>query len=256
MADELSNRLPWAEAVSCVSLSDASRARAAQRFFDHKRFASQKNFTKRGLVRRLVNVVFDVNLSIIDIAQQIGDEIRGNSDAKALNACVQKIEQLGEEGWHRTAGEDPSATLRCGDLDVQLQPNAFLTNKDGRLLLYAYFRRSPPLSTDAIRALLCLVQLSTTANREFQNARIVVLDCYNDKSYEGSDFQEGEPWIARQMDRVFRTYNEMFRIHLDGSPPSQLEDRRRLTRRPRAIRADRAGFSFTPSRNQLCFQFV
>jgi hypothetical protein len=256
MTENVSNKIPWAEVVSSVSLSDTVRARAAQRFYDNKRFATAKNQNKRKLIRRLVDVVFDRNLSIIDMAQRIADEVKQNSDAKALDACVRKIEQLGQEGWHRTDGECTHLVFQCADLNVQVQPDALLQGQmaGSHLLFYAYFRQSPPLNTDAVRALLCLIRLAARGIKGLHDCRIVILDCYNDRTYEGSDFQEGEPWIARQMERVFSTYNAMYRIHLDGSPPPQVGSTRKLPRRSRTIRAGGSGFSIVPAQNQLCLQ--
>jgi hypothetical protein len=257
MDEQITNRLPWAEAASSVSLSDPMRARAAQRFFTNKRFASSKNQAKRGLIRRLVDVVFDSNLSIIDMAQQIRDEIKENSDAKALNACVDKIEQLGAEGWYRADIEWPSATLHHVDLEIAIYPDAVLKDeKDHFLLLYAYYRKSPPLNTDAIRALLYLIRIFGERCDALEDARIVVLDCYNDKSYEGSDFQGSEPWIKKQIDRVFSTYNATYRSHLDGTPPSQTSINHRPGRKARVVRIGRTDLSRLAPEAQLCLQYV
>jgi hypothetical protein len=255
MVEFSSNKLPWTEVVSCVSLSDKRRAAAAKRFFENKRFANSKNHTKRSLIRRLTHAVFDISLPIIDVAQRITDEIREDSDAKALNACVNKIEELGGEGWRQADVKEAGISFRCVDLEIQLQPHKILVDEVGaQLLLYSYYRQSPPLSTDAIRSLLCLIRLSIATQEIFQEPRIVILDCYKDKSYEGSDFNEAEPWIAKQIDKVLGTFNAMYRIHLDGNPPPQVESLRKPGRRPRAIRANTAGFSIAPIYDQLCLQ--
>jgi hypothetical protein len=254
MADRPTNKLPWAEVVGGISASDTQRARTAQRFFENRRFAKSRNLAKRGLIRRLMNTVFDRNLLIIEIFQKVVAEIRENSDAKALNSCVYKIEELGQEGWRRANTEGSGIRLHSVELEIQLQPDALLENDLGdHLLLYAYFRQSPPLSTDAIRGLLYLVRQS---GKEpiYENARIVVLDCYNDRSYEASDFQEGEPWIAKQMTKVLSTYNVSYRVHLDGNPPGATSVGT-LPRRSRGARAGGAAFSVVPIQNQLCLQF-
>jgi hypothetical protein len=98
MTENVSNKIPWAEVVSSVSLSDTVRARAAQRFYDNKRFATAKNQNKRKLIRRLVDVVFDRNLSIIDMAQRIADEVKRNSDAKALVPLHRDYDSLAGSG--------------------------------------------------------------------------------------------------------------------------------------------------------------
>ena len=255
MVEVPSNKLPWTEVVSCVSLSEKARASTAKRFFENKRFASSKNQTKRGLIRRLTHAVFDVSLPIFDIAQRVAEEIREDSDAKALNSCVNKIEQLGKEGWRHVDGGEAGISLRCLDLDIQLEPDKFLINEAGKLmLLYSYYRQSPPLSTDAIRSLLCLIKLATSKNNHYQDIRVVVLDCYKDRSYENSDFTEGEPWIAKQIDKVLGAFNAMYRIHLDGSPPPPRIDVRKPVRRPRALRGGNSGFSILAPHNQLCLQ--
>ena len=205
-------------------------------------------------MRRITHAMFDISLPIIDVAARIADELREDSDAKALNACVKKIEQLGNEGWRHAETKNAGVSLRCVDLDVQLQPDRVLANDAGsHLFLYSYYRQSPPLSTDAIRALLCLVRLATAKQNFLRESRIVVLDCYKDSSYEGSDFNEAEPWTAKQIDKVLGIFNAMYRIHLDGSPPPQMNTLGK-PRRPRALRADGAAFSAAP-RNQLCLQF-
>jgi hypothetical protein len=147
MVEVPSNKLPWAEVVSCVSLSDKMRATAAKRFFENKRFANNKNQTKRGLIRRLTHAVFDTSPPLIDVAQRIAEEIREDSDAKALNACVIKIEQLGQEGWRHVETGEAGISFRCVDLTVQLQPDKLLVNEAGSLLLlYSYYRQSPPIT--------------------------------------------------------------------------------------------------------------
>jgi hypothetical protein len=126
MIDAPSNRLPWSEVVSCVCLSNKSRATAAKRFFENKRFATSQNQTKRGLMRRLTQAVFDFSLPIADIADRFVEEIREDSDAKALDACVTKIEQLATEGWHHADDREITIAFRCLDLDIQLQPDRLL----------------------------------------------------------------------------------------------------------------------------------
>jgi hypothetical protein len=140
-------------------------------------------------------------------------------------------------------------------LDIQLQPDRLLINDSGSLLLlYTYYRRSPPLNTDAIRSLLCLIRLVTGKQKIFNNVRIVILDCYKDISYENSDFHEDEPWIAKQTDKVLSTFNAAYRIHLGGSPPEPPEFPPNSRRKARAIRSTTMGFSIEQPSNQFCFQ--
>jgi hypothetical protein len=138
MSEPPSNKLPWSEVVSCVSLSEKMRATSAKRFFENKRFASNKNQIKRSLIRRLTHAAFDVSFPIVDIGQRIAEELRENSDAKALSACVKKIEQLCEEGWRYTPTAEASIRFSCVDLDVQLQPDRIYCSMIAALPYYSY----------------------------------------------------------------------------------------------------------------------
>ena len=254
MAERDTNKVPWTEIVSGISATDRQRARSAQRFFEKRRFANNKNLNARGFVKRLTSSVFDRNLSILDIAQRICDEVRENTDAKALNLCVSKIEQLGHEGWCRVSDEK-RVIFHSVQLEIQLQPHTVLEDEHGNfLLLYVYFRRSPPLNTDAIRGLLYLIKQAPQISN-YKDARIVILDCYNDRSFEASDFKENEPWIAKQITKVLSTYNAGYRIHLDGgSPPAAKSST--TSRRTRGGRATSvATFSMRPRENQLSLSF-
>jgi hypothetical protein len=252
MADRPNNRLPWTEVVSGISASSRERVRSARRFFEKRRFAANQNLEKRGFIRSLFDAVFDENVSFIDIAQRVVDEIRGKQEANALNVCVEKVTQLGEEGWFRSSGR-VELVVNSANLQISIHPNEFLENVKGEnLLLYAYFRRSPPLSTDAIRGLLNLIGRSSEA-LIYENARIVILDCYNDRSFEASEFQEGELWISKQINNILSTYNVTFQSHSDGDPPGLGNSYPALTSsvgsRPNA------NFSVTPIQNQLCLPF-
>jgi hypothetical protein len=220
MGEHLSNKVSWSEIVGCISLSDKQIARSAQSYFARPRFVSNKSQTKRNLLRRLLECAFDSNISLFDVCQGIHEEVLQNSDAKAMEACLSKIEELARQGWHRSSESRLPTNLSYAELSVQIEPHQILQRRGQICLLYAYFRKIPPLSTDAIRALLSLTQLCLK-EQPFQGAKIVVLDCYRDKSYEDSDFVTSEPWTAKRIEMVLRRYSTAYRIRLDGSPPAR-----------------------------------
>lgn len=215
MTYHFSNKLLWTELVSCMSLSDKEISRRAQRYFSEDRFVASKSNLKRSLIKRLTQVIFDS--SFIDIAQRISDEIRENSDAKALESCIEKIRELGEEGW--LLKERPNnMVLAWENLAVQLEPHRTLENGDQVCFLYTYHRQSPPLSTDGIRALLYIVR-AFLREQKVNDFRIVVLDCYKDNSYEDSDFESNDKWIAKKIEAVLVRYAAAYQLCFDNDPP-------------------------------------
>ncbi len=251
MTDQVSNKVSWSEIASSVALSNAQISRGAQKHFSATRFVSNASQPKRSLLKRLVETTFDA--SLIDVVQRMADEIRENSDAKAMEACISKMKELADDGWSHWNGEHPNLTLAWSELAVQLTPHAVLTNGERVCVLYAYFRKSPPLSKDAIRALLYLLRQSLQAHEQ-HNFRIVVLDCYKDEAFEGTDFVSTEPWIARRTVDVLTRYAAAYRLYLDNNPPpSSGSDR---VGRPKFLQLDTTGSRKSSDSGQLKLQWV
>jgi hypothetical protein len=255
MADRPRNRIPWTEIAGCVPMPDTERiAGAAQRFFQDKHFAAANTHARRSLITRLLDTAFAGGLPFFEVAQQLIEEIRESSDAKAMACCVSKIEQLRVEGWQEKL-DRTNLRLKSIDLEIQLNPNSFLKNDQGEiLLLYAYFRKKPLLQTDAIRALLHLLN-DPSIKIDNGNIRVVILDCYKDICYEGSDFQGHERWIVNQVVKILSAYNTVYRAHLNGDPPPTTGGRADRYRRPSAG-TSRVQFAISPDAGQLCLGFV
>lgn len=255
MADRPRNKIPWTEIVGCVPVLNTERiAGAAQRFFQDKRFAAANTHARRNLITRLLDTAFAGGLPFFEVAQQLIEEIRESSDARAMASCVNKIERLRQEGWQEKS-DCANLKLRSVDLEIQLNPNSFLRNdRDETLLLYAYFRKKPLLQTDAIRALLYLIN-DPSIEIGGGNTRVVVLDYYKDICYEGSDFQGQERWIVNQVVKILSAYNTVYRAHSDGGPPSTSVDRTVRYRHPLAG-ASGTQFAISPPSGQLCLSFV
>ena len=219
MADSPLDKVKWPEIVSAVALSDPRMTSAATKYFKKYRFAGRKNRGARVFIHNLVNDLFDPNLSIIDAPRRVNDLIQQHSEANAVENCVNKIKDLEKEGWFRTSDNRFDMLVAWSRIRLDLTPSQILARGDERCLLYEYHRKSPPLSTDAIRALLCLVKLFIH-EKSHGDVRIVVLDCYKDKSYEDSDFETGERWIAKQIEKVLDKYDAAYHASADGSPPS------------------------------------
>jgi hypothetical protein len=229
-------------------------AGAAQRFFQDKHFAAANTHARRNLITRLLDTAFAGGLPFFEVAQQLFEEIRESSDARAMACCVNKIEQLRQEGW-QDKSDRANLRLRSVDLEIQLNPNSFLENSRGdNLLLYAYFRKKPLLQTDAIRALLYLLNDPSIEIGD-RNIRVVVLDCYKDICYEGSEFQGHERWIVNQVVKILSAYNTVYRAHLDGDPPSTSVGRT-VRYRHRSARVPGTRLAISPPAGQLCLSFV
>jgi hypothetical protein len=255
MADRPRNKIPWTEIVGCVAVPDTERiAGAAQRFFQDKHFAAANTHARRSLITRLLDTAFAGGLPFFEVAQQLFEEIRESSDARAMACCVSKIEQLRQDGWKEKSGH-ANLKFRSVDLEVQLNPNSFLQNSRGEnLLLYAYFRKKPLLQTDAIRALLHLLN-DPSIEITHENIRVVVLDCYKDICYEGTDFQSQERWIANQVVKILSAYNTVYRAHLDGGPPST-PTRRTVRYHHRSAGSAGTRLAILPPAGQLCLSFA
>jgi hypothetical protein len=255
MADRPRNKISWTEVVGCVAVADTERITgAAQRFFQDRHFAAANTHARRNLITRLLDTAFAGGLPFFEVAQQLIEEIRESSDAKAMACCVNKIERLRQEGWQEKS-DRANLRFRSIDLEIQLNPNSFLENDKGEiLLLYAYFRKQPSLHTDAIRALLYLLN-DPSILIDGENIRVVVLDCYKDLCYEGSDFLGQERWIANQVIKILSAYNTVYRAHPDGSPPPTSVSRR-AGRRHRSLGVTGANFAVSASAGQLSLKFA
>jgi hypothetical protein len=108
--------------------------------------------------------------------------------------------------------------LSWNGLQVQLAPDAALEHDGDTCFLYAYFRRSPALATDGVRALMALTGGLRKRGGPGAN-RIIVLDCFKDAFYESSDFQTGENWITNRISAVMGGYADAFKNQRTASTP-------------------------------------
>jgi hypothetical protein len=219
MPDSVPNKLSWAEIASCISLPEHRISKAAQSFFNKDRFRRSKYQARRSLIRRVSDLFFDSNLSLIDIAEIIYSEIKENADARALENCISKMKGMEKEGWFRCHDVRLNTILTWHNITIHIEPHAILKNGNDICLLYAYFRKSPPLSTDATRALLQLLRI-VLQGQEHEGARIVVLDCYKDESFENCDFDSNERWVERKITKVLDRFAMAYSAAVDSSPPA------------------------------------
>jgi len=253
MADRPSNTLPWPEAVGYIDLPDRTIARAADQFYHKKRFANPKNHTLRSLIRATSGAIFDPNLTMIDRMETVRNIVRSHLDHSSLESCIRNMEDLKEAGWYETISCNNPVTFPRVDLTILLNPNKVLTNNDHKLLLlYEYYRQTPRLHPDGVRALFRMVRLATVGKR-FEEAHIVVLDCFNGRAYNDANFVIHEHHTIDELDRVLSRFNTAYRIHLDGSSPPHSKSMSKSKTRSRSAKADRMGFAGNPLNPQLCF---
>ena len=220
MSQHGAGKVAWTEIVGSIPFSERRLMSTARRYFAPSRFVSAGNQAKRSLIRGLIRTAFDPNLSIVDLGERIEDGIRGSAEAKVLESCIAKIWKLGEEGWHVAGENTADMVLHWDGLQVQLRPEAMLLRAGETCFLYTYFRKTPVLSTDGVRALIALVRALGRCNG-LRVDHVVVLDCFKDAFYESADFEIGETWIANRMGAVIGGYAEAFRSHRAAALPRE-----------------------------------
>ncbi|NYZ11646.1 hypothetical protein HL658_03720 [Azospirillum sp. RWY-5-1] len=215
MGDSVSDLVSWSELVSSAPLSDRQMIAAAHKRFSRSVFRASQTQAKRSFIQRLIELAFDPNVSLLDTAEQLFAIVRSHGEAGALKNCSNYMIKLSECGWYKREYAASDFIISTNGINVKVVPHALLAKDNEEILLYAYFRKSPPLCTNAVRVLLCFLKHFVRSDI-IENRKILVLDCYKDRAYSSDDFSAEERWIKLQLGKALQFYSDAYLHQVDS----------------------------------------